>query len=212
MITDTEQQAVLDREHIGVEFDVEFDFDTGTEYITNGAADVTYGGNTYRSVGELGQIDTIEEAGDGRPTGLRMALALPQDLDDAGTVVNSALNTPIRGRNYRVRIRLFNEDGTQATPDPILLHAGQMDFVAVSDEEGIEQLELQCENAAADLLRPNGSRYTDADQQALFPGDRGFEYLPLTGRTIQLGDGSARVGTRQGDGGLAPNELPPQPL
>ncbi|MEM9315000.1 MAG: hypothetical protein AAGA95_10255 [Pseudomonadota bacterium] len=214
MITDSEQQAALEQDPIGIVFDTEFDFDDGTQYITNGPGDVTYGGNTYMSVGELGAIDTIEEAGDGKPSGLRMSLALPQGLDDPGTVVNSALSTPIRGRSYRVRVRIYNADGTQATADPILVSAGQMDFVAVTDSDEGEVLELQCETAAADLLRPNGSRYTDADQQALFPGDRFFEYLPLTGRTIQLGDGSTRSGTRcGGGGGLSPtDEVRPEPL
>ena len=57
------------------------------------------------------------------------------------------------------------------------LWAGLMDTMEVVD--GPEpRVALSCESRLVDLERAEVRRYTDADQQAEYPGDRFFEFVP----------------------------------
>ena len=61
--------------------------------------------------------------------------------------------------------------------DPFPLWAGLMDVMEVTD--GAEaRISLTCESRLVDLERAEVRRYTDADQQAEYQGDRFFEYVP----------------------------------
>lgn len=61
--------------------------------------------------------------------------------------------------------------------DPFPLWAGLMDVMEVTD--GAEaRIALTCESRLVDLERAEVLRYTDADQQAEYQGDRFFEYVP----------------------------------
>jgi hypothetical protein len=52
-----------------------------------------------------------------------------------------------------------------------------MDVMEVTDgAEG--RISLTCESRLVDLERAEVRRYTDADQQAEYQGDRFFEYVP----------------------------------
>lgn len=73
--------------------------------------------------------------------------------------------------------------------DPFPLWVGLMDTMEVVD--GAEpRVSLSCESRLVDLERAE-VRYTDADQQAEYPGDRFFEYVPRCRRP--------RSGCRRGD-------------
>jgi hypothetical protein len=61
--------------------------------------------------------------------------------------------------------------------DPFPLWAGLMDTMEVTD--GAEpSVALAYESRLVDLERAEVRRYTDADQQAEYPGDRFFEFVP----------------------------------
>lgn len=209
--TDTDQQTALEQRTIGLVWLAAFEFDTGTQYVTNAPANIEYNGNTYRAVGDWGGVEDVQESGDGRPVGMTLALALPEQLN-SDDLANDALNTNVRGRRLSLAIKVYNPDGTPATADPIDITRLEMDHVALRQDATQSVLVLQNETAAADLTRPNGARYTDSDQRQEYANDRGFEYVAqMDGRTVTLGDGSRQYGgVRNPAPGGAPREEVPR--
>jgi hypothetical protein len=105
---------------------------------------------------------------------VRLTLALspvPQEVVDIA----------LAERSYRLRPvtlwgALLDAQGAFVA-DPFPLWAGLMDTMEVTD--GAEpSVALACESRLVDLERAEVRRYTDADQQAEYPGDRFFEFVP----------------------------------
>jgi len=97
----------------------------------------------------------------------------------AGAV--NAVDIALAERSFRLRPArlwgaLLDAEGAFVA-DPFPLWAGLMDTMEVTD--GAEpRVALTCESRLVDLERAEVRRYTDADQQAEYPGDRFFEYVP----------------------------------
>jgi hypothetical protein len=48
---------------------------------------------------------------------------------------------------------------------------------AIQDDGSTATIELSYENLLVDLFRPGSLRYTNAQQQARFPGDKGLAFV-----------------------------------
>ena len=206
------QLAAASQDRLVSVYLVALHFDGDTEYVTNAPGDVVEFGNTFRSVGELGAISTLSQVGDGRASNFSLSLSLPNELPDVGGLADAALGESIRGRLVEVWLRIYTPQGIPLADDPIPLEAGEMDTLEIRQDVNISELVLICETAVGDLVRANGSRYTDADQRRLFANDRGLEYVAkMEGQAIELGDGSqlSSGGGPAGSGGIAPAEPPP---
>lgn len=79
------------------------------------------------------------------------------------------------GRAYSLALQAMNDDGT-AYQYPAILDQGQMSKMRFQQGPGEALLTLECEAGSTLLNKPFGYRYTDADQRALYPGDRGMEF------------------------------------
>jgi len=62
-------------------------------------------------------------------------------------------------------------------PDPILLCSGFLDVPEFSQDATTAAVSLTFESDLVKLDTPNETRFTDAEQQRLFPGDLGFQYV-----------------------------------
>ena len=88
----------------------------------------------------------------------------------------SMRETAIAALHGRLWGALLDAEGAFVA-DPFPLWAGLMDTMQVVD--GAEpRISLTCESRLVDLERAEVRRYTDADQQAEYPGDRFFEFVP----------------------------------
>ena len=111
---------------------------------------------------------------------LRAAAAVPEPLVLTQPTVamrlvsdDEAINPTRPGRFWG---GLLDAEGAFVA-DPSPLWAGLMDTMAVVD--GAEpRVSLACESRLVDLERAEVRRYTDADQQAEYPGDRFLEDVP----------------------------------
>ena len=78
-------------------------------------------------------------------------------------------------------LRLEMDGGSSASValalDAPVEWAGTLDTMSLSEDGQTAVISVTAESKAVDLLRGNPSTYTDADQQALYPGDRAFEYV-----------------------------------
>lgn len=92
------------------------------------------------------------------------------------------LNEAYMNRTARVWLALLDSDH-QVIPDPVLLFAGRMDapevIIGGEGEQGAV-VNLPATSRLADWETSRDLRYTNAAQQAIFPGDKGLEFVNET--------------------------------
>lgn len=131
---------------------------------------LTWAGATYLAAGSLGQIDASEETTEqARP--LRFSVSgLPS------AQISLVLSEPVQGRSVSVYVAIFDPETYQVL-DAALEWQGQIDTMQVSEDGQTAVVTVAAESAGLDLLRAAPVRYTDVDQQRLFPGDLGLQYV-----------------------------------
>ena len=150
----------------------ELDFASGAFRAWTGLGPLHWAGKVFEGVGDIGAVGEIEETIELRAVRLTLALSpVPQEVVDIALAERS-----FRLRPARLWGALLDAEGAFVA-DPFPLWAGLMDTMEVVD--GAEpRVSLTCESRLVDLERAEVRRYTDADQQAEYPGDRFFEYVP----------------------------------
>ena len=88
-------------------------------------------------------------------------------LDDADEV---------QGAPVTIRTALLDSSTYQILDAPIDW-VGTCDRMSIAEDGETCNISVSAESSAVQLLRGNASTYTDADQQALYAGDRAFEYV-----------------------------------
>ncbi|CAH0127301.1 hypothetical protein [Roseomonas sp. CECT 9278] len=151
---------------------VELDFASGPFRVWTGLGQLNWAGKLFEGVGSIGAVGEVEETVELRAVRLTLALSpVPQEVVDIALAERS-----FRLRPARLWGALLDAEGAFVA-DPFPLWAGLMDTMEVTD--GAEpRVALTCESRLVDLERAEVRRYTDADQQAEYPGDRFFEYVP----------------------------------
>jgi hypothetical protein len=137
---------------------------------TTGGYPLTWGGFTWQAVGLA--IEPIEdEAGNGDPS--QITLALPAVTSKQLAL---ALVEPIDG----VRVRIYD---ALVDPDTMVVEHAELVWSGTANTPGIDDgdvatMTILCEHRAAIAFRPKASRYTNDEQQRLYPGDTAFDYDP----------------------------------
>jgi hypothetical protein len=163
---------------------VELDFASGPFRAWTGLGQLNWAGKVFEGVGSIGAVGEVEETVELRAVRLTLALSpVPQEVVDIALAERS-----FRLRPARLWGALLDVEGAFVA-DPFPLWAGLMDTMEVTD--GAEpRVALTCESRLVDLERAEVRRYTDADKQAEYPGDRFFEYVPaLQEAAIRLPSG-----------------------
>ena len=186
--------SVLTAESIKPFFAVRLFFDTQTLNFWTGLGDLTVDSVTYTGTGRLLQISELSETAEISAQGATLTLsAIPSEL------ISLALTEPYQGRLCQIffgvidanRQYLVAEDGTYilaedtsridlATGDPneiVEVFSGYMDQMNIEEGAETSTIGLSVESKLIDLERPRVFRYTDANQKARFPNDKGFEFV-----------------------------------
>jgi len=151
----------------------EFDFETSTDRAWSGMGELQWGGFTWYGAGTLGKVSTIEETTELRATGASFQLSgIPADL------IDKVSNFPVQGHKAKLYLGFIEADFKTLIMDPVLIFDGRMDTVEILDGGETATVTLTAESRLRDLERPRTKRYTDADQQSRYPGDKGLEYVP----------------------------------
>ncbi len=151
---------------------VEIQFGGGTVRVTDAPYNITWSGNEFTGLGHLGQIEPIRESAEAEATGLRFTLAGP-----VSAYLSLALQEPLQGDPVLVYVAFFDANH-QIIADPVLEWSGRADTMSVSDSADQSTITLTAESRFADFARARERRFSDADQQAAYPGDKFFEFLP----------------------------------
>lgn len=129
------------------------------------------GAQTWTGTGYLGSINAIGETTDLAAQGVSLTLTGV----DAG-LVSTVLGEQYQGKPCQIWYCPLNPDNGQLVGVPIRIFAGRIDTMDIEVGE-TASITLTAESRLIDFFRPRVSRYTDAEQQARFPGDLGLQYV-----------------------------------
>ncbi|MAU40967.1 MAG: hypothetical protein CMF31_05025 [Kordiimonas sp.] len=147
------------------------EFDSGARNVWSGVGTVSWNGDTWAGIGELGGIGAIEENSDNREDKVTLSLS-GVDPD----VLASVLDDPIQGRTITIWIGLL-DNTYQLIADPIILFGGVMDMLEIQDGK-TGTISLHCESWARTDGRNIERRFTPDDQKLEYPDDLGLDYVP----------------------------------
>jgi hypothetical protein len=156
----------------------ELDFLSGLARAWTGIGPLRWGERVFLGTGDLIGIGTIEETIEARSSGITLTLSAAAMGEQASMILEAALAeaNSFQGRPVRLWLALLADDATLLA-EPVPLAELRMDTMAIVEGRDA-RITLTAEGELGDLDRPRVRRYTNEDQQAEFPGDRGFEYVP----------------------------------
>lgn len=176
--TESAKQAV--RMFVGVALD----FTSGFIRVHDGIGDISWGGNTFSGIGHLGQIETVSESIEiiARPIGLTLS-----GVDSS--LISTTMTEVYQNRTATVYVGFVNETTNAVIDTPETIWEGRMNQMSISSSAGTASIKLTCEHRLR--REPRIARYTNEDQQLLFPGDRFFDLVPsIKGFVAKWGDAS----------------------
>ena len=165
-----EQQAASTASVVRPIILVRLDFATQPVLCHTSIGDLLAMGECYKGVGNLGGIGALKEGTQARSYGAELTLS---GFDPA--LVATVQVEHYRGRDARIFIGLLDENH-RLIGTPSQEWRGRMDYVDVSMGE-TASITMHAESRLADCDRPRVRRYTHEDQQDLYPGDLGFEFV-----------------------------------
>ncbi len=149
---------------------VELFLDSGTLYVCSLDKNIVWNSNTYLGVGDLGKITPIQETTDAQASGVSVELTgIPTDYTDV------VLGEDYHGRKIIIR-QGFLDSNFQIAEDPPILFEGIMDQAQITLGKTIT-VRITAEDDWIRWEEPILSMYTNAEQQYLYPGDLGLEFV-----------------------------------
>lgn len=157
----------------------QFELDSGTQRYTTLPYTTTWNSQSWLGLGNLAQIDEIRETESLTATGVKITLSgIPSSL------VSLILSESIQSRVCTIWFAALGSDNAVLDTPPIEFK-GFVDAPSMQIDGGSATITINCESVLADFARPRVRRYNDADQQAEYPGDKFFEFVPqMTEREI----------------------------
>lgn len=149
-----------------------------------GVGDLSYGGNTYLGTGNLISVSNITEESDGSARGISVTLnGLPS------SIVYIALSDVRQNKSGKIYLGFL--DNGSLVSSPVLVFEGRLDVPTMNENPDGASLTITYESRLIDLERPRVQRYTHEDQQRLYSGDLGCEFVPtLQDLSITWGKGT----------------------
>lgn len=153
---------------------VRFDFGGGNVFCFNTSTwTFEHGGNTYYGAYGIGEMSPISDR-PGSVTGVEFRLMgasaerVSLALDDANVVQRA---------EAEILVAILDPQDEYALVEVSREWIGYLDTMAITDHRGSSVITVTAESKAVDLLRSFPLTYSNADQQLLHPGDRGFEFV-----------------------------------
>lgn len=149
---------------------VEMQFKSGTVRCCNAGYTFKYNGHDWIGLGQLGGISAVSEGETLEMKGLNLTLTGVEP-----EYIAIALGSEYQGQLATIWLAPLDHN-YQILIDPVIIFKGRMDTMSV-DIGKTATVQVAVESKLVDWERPRILRYNDADQQSLYPGDKGFEFV-----------------------------------
>tara|TARA_B110000444_G_C18770777_1_gene562392 strand:- start:305 stop:901 length:597 start_codon:yes stop_codon:yes gene_type:complete len=166
---------------------VKMNFTSGTLLISTINADIDIGGNTYIGAGTLLTVSNVLESADTKATGIKITLNSIET-----SILSAGLTEDTSGMVCEVYFGLLtttnNADALVDTPYQIF--SGFIDSMVLEENQDNSTLTFTVESKMVSLERPIDRRYTAQDQEELFTGDKGCNFVTsLQDKSVGWGAG-----------------------
>lgn len=165
------QKTAADGKHRKTAPLLELLFDSGTLRISLAQWDIVVGAITYSRLNSLLEVQPLQESS-GSIEGFNFTLS---GLDPAIIVI--ATQEQYRGRIVRLMKVYLNADTNAVIGAPSVRWVGRMRSMAIQETNDKCTVALAAEHYEAELTRAAPLRFNDSDQQRLYPGDLGCQYV-----------------------------------
>lgn len=174
------QTAAVTASHRQIMPLIELYFASGTLMLALGPWDYTSMSGTYIHTGPLAYVNAIAESASSQQ-GLEVGMS---GLDPS--IVELATTENYRGRVGRLLKAYIDAGNNGPIGEPVPWFVGRMKSMTISEDNTSASVAIQLEHYEAELSKPAPLRYSDADQQRLFPGDLGCQYSASTANTTVI--------------------------
>jgi len=149
----------------------EFLLDSGAIRLWSGVGDLTALGETWTGAGTLLGVSDYQETASLEAQGVTFTLS-----GITSSVIALALLEDYQGRACGLYLGALDAAGVLVA-DPVRLFSGLLDTMQITDGGETCTLAVAAENKLVILQRAKEARYTDEDQKARYPDDRGLEFV-----------------------------------
>lgn len=162
-------QTIVDSSEVQPFLLFEGEFASGYVRAWSGFGNLSWDSQTWTGTGTLLSISNVQETSDGSAQGITAILSgIPSDL------ISLALSDVRQGASGKVWLG-FLDNGIVA--DPILIFEGRLDIPSIEENGDSSSISITYESRLIDLSRSREIRYTHEEQQSLYAGDLGCEYI-----------------------------------
>ena len=138
--------------------------------LCSGSVAITYAGNLYFGTGTLGAVEAVVDQVQST-TGLRFTLSgVPSDS------LALALGEDVRGKSCTLRLAVLHP-ASHAVVDAPVVFTGTLDQMPITHGAETCTIGVVAMHRGDTFRRPKPLRYTDGDQQRLYPGDTSLRYV-----------------------------------
>lgn len=149
---------------------IEMDYPDGTVRASTLQETMVIDGQTYYGMGVVGNLSPVQEGAESRSYGVTASLTgVP------GNFAAYLQSQDVQGRTAVIRVGLMNQ-AYEIVGQMVTVFVGRMDTQDISAGKNTS-VDVAIESLLIDWERARIRRYTDVDQQAVYPGDRGLEYM-----------------------------------
>jgi hypothetical protein len=143
---------------------------TGDVRAWTGIGDLIFQSEIYAGVGDMVGVGPLQETEEPRANPLVLKLSgVPS------TMLSIVLGTQYQGRQTSLWLGFLDDAGLISSP--VLLFRGRADMTVIDEGPETSVITFTAESRLADLHRPRLRRYTHEDQQELFTGDLGLQFV-----------------------------------
>ena len=160
-------------------------------YLWNGYGNLIYNSTTYLGLGTFGTISPVQETTDLAARGISMKLS---GVPTASVAI--ALTENYQGRECSIMFGALSPTAGTLISTPITIFSGRMDVMQITDDGQSAEIMVSAESKLMDFKRPRELRYTDEEQQQLYAGDVGLEFVnDIQEKAIYWGNPNATQAT-----------------
>jgi hypothetical protein len=149
------------------------EFITVDLYLSTRNRDLDWNGHTWQGNSVFRPPRSVRNSKDNTSNGIAIPLV---GYDQ--TIMSLVLEDINQSKKCEIYFGMLDVSDNLIT-DPYPLFVGRFDTATVQSSGGQREIVLVYENDFMVMTRVNAFRYTDQSQQALFPGDTGFERVRL---------------------------------
>jgi len=152
---------------------VAFYFDTEPLYVNTTARNIDYDGKLWLGTGELGNISSADQTVTMEATSITATLSgVPLDK------IIEAQNEKYRNRKGTVELGYLDEN-LQLSGTPLNVFSGKMNSMNIVASGGMASINVSITSPLERWSSARSLRYTNEMQTAIYPEDKGFEFVRL---------------------------------